>query len=243
MNADGTGLRYFDFHQPNQVMWHPGPFLSDGRRVVFLSMEARRDGPGRPFEEYYTQTPSHLWLYDLGRGLPVRFSFARGISREPIWSPDGKYIYFQSNRTGTFNIYRRPANGSADDELVYAAKAGNSPATISPDGSVLLFTEGQDIFALPLTQPKAEPRPYLATPFSELRPKFSPDGKWVAYQSNESGKDEIYVRPFPEVNNGRWQVSTMGGTQPRWARNTGKLYYHTPTNVFFEVLQGPFNAI
>src|SRR5207247_5558018 len=65
MNTDGTGLRYFDFRMPNQATWQPGPFLPDGRRVVFLSMEARRDGPGRSFDEYYTQTPTHLWLYDL----------------------------------------------------------------------------------------------------------------------------------------------------------------------------------
>ena len=65
MNADGTGLRYLDFNVPNQATWQPGPFLSDGRRVIFLSMEPRRDGPGKPFEEYYTQTPTHLWLYDL----------------------------------------------------------------------------------------------------------------------------------------------------------------------------------
>ena len=64
MNADGTGLRYFDFNEPNQVTWQPGPTFSDGRRVIFLSMERRRDGPGKPFEEYYTQTPTHLWVYD-----------------------------------------------------------------------------------------------------------------------------------------------------------------------------------
>ena len=67
MNADGTGLRYFAFNVANQATWQPGPFLSDGRRVIFLSMEPRRDGPGKPFEEYYTQTPTHLWLYDLDR--------------------------------------------------------------------------------------------------------------------------------------------------------------------------------
>src|SRR5438874_11687275 len=65
INADGTGLHYFDFKVPDQVTWQPGPFLSDGKRVVFLSMEQRRDGPGKPFEEYYTQTPTHLWVYDL----------------------------------------------------------------------------------------------------------------------------------------------------------------------------------
>lgn len=65
MGADGSGLRYFDFKVPKQATWQPGPFLSDGRRVIFLSMEERRDGPGRPFEEYYTQTPTHLWIYDL----------------------------------------------------------------------------------------------------------------------------------------------------------------------------------
>src|SRR5271157_1189084 len=67
MNADGTGLYYFDFKVPDQVTWQPGPFFSDGRRVIFLSMEQRRDGPGHPFEEYYTQTPTHLWAYDLER--------------------------------------------------------------------------------------------------------------------------------------------------------------------------------
>ena len=67
MNADGTSLRYFDFQVAGQATWQPGPFLADGRRVIFLSMEARRDGPGRPFDEYYTQTPTHLWLYDLDK--------------------------------------------------------------------------------------------------------------------------------------------------------------------------------
>jgi TolB protein len=69
INADGSGLRNFEFNVPDQVTWQPGPFLADGRRVIFLSMEARRDGPGRPFDAYYHQTPTHLWLYDLGPGL------------------------------------------------------------------------------------------------------------------------------------------------------------------------------
>jgi len=94
MNADGTGLRYFDFNVPAQATWQPGPFLSDGRRVIFLSMEPRRDGPGRPFDEYYPQTPTHLWLYDLDRDalteiarrqrLAVFYTPASNVMTEPL---------------------------------------------------------------------------------------------------------------------------------------------------------------
>src|SRR6185436_16421667 len=80
MNADGTGLRYFDFNVPNQATWQPGPFLSDGRRVIFLSMEARRDGPGRPFEEYYTQTPTHIWAYDLEKDSLTEVATRHGLA-------------------------------------------------------------------------------------------------------------------------------------------------------------------
>ena len=179
--------------------------------------------------------PQDLWIYDAARGLPTRFTFDPGTEREPVWSPDGKTLYFASNRgKGNHDMYRKASNGTGAEEVLLEDAVDKSPASISPDGRLLMYSRNDpktstDIWVLPITPEtgaKPEPRVFLQTPFVEQRPQFSPDGQWVAYQSNESGQNEIYAAPFPGPG-GKRQISSGGGTKPRWRKDGKEIFYHT----------------
>jgi len=169
-----------------------------------------------------------IWVYDIPRGNPSRLTF-EGASTFPIWSPDGRRIAFASAREGKApNLFWKPADGSGPDERLTTSQNLQYPATWSPDGQVIGFAEmdaatGLDLWALPLSDRK--PRLFLRTPSHEFAPKFSPDGRWLAYGSNESGRPEIYVQPFPGPG-GKWQISTDGGQEVLWAR-TGEMFYRS----------------
>lgn len=177
-----------------------------------------------------------LWLYDIARGVSTRFTFGPQNVRSPIWSPDGRTVYYASNRNGPFNLFRRASNGAGADELVFADDANHTPQSVSPDGTLLLVESfrgprNSDIMILPLTGPDAGRKtalgPFLATPFNEFHARFSPDGKWVAYASQESGLPQIYVTPFPG-RGGKQQVSSAGGgAEARWRRDGKELFYIT----------------
>ena len=155
-----------------------------------------------------------------------------------MWSPDGRVLVFQSNRRGRFDLYRKSVDGSANDELLYADNLLKTPAGFSADGKYLAYTAsgdpktGADIWILPgpLGAPGgAKPYPFMQTGFNEASPKFSPDGHWVAYQSDESNRNEVYVAPFPGPG-GKRQVSTAGGTRPRWRADGKEMFYLAPDN-------------
>ncbi len=178
-----------------------------------------------------------LWIYDATRGLPTRFTFDPANEREPVWSLDGKTLYFGSNQAkgGNYNIYRKASNGTGAEELLLEDAVNKTPASISPDGRLLMYTRsdpktGNDIWVLPVTpEPggaKPQPRLFLQTPFSEQRPQFSPDGQWVVYQSYESGQNEVYAAPFPGPG-GKRQISSGGGIRPRWRKDGKEIFYHT----------------
>ena len=181
---------------------------------------------------------SDIWLYDMLRGLPTRFTFGQGLYGRPVWSPDGRVLVFQSNRRGRFDLYRKSVDGSANDELLYADNLLKTPAGFSADGKYLAYTAsgdpktGADIWILPgpLGAPGgAKPYPFMQTGFNEAFPQFSPDGHWVAYQSDESNRREVYVAPFPGPG-GKRQVSTAGGTEPGWRADGKELFYLAPDN-------------
>ena len=178
-----------------------------------------------------------IWLYDLARALRTRFTFDPTLDQSPVWSPDGRSIVFQSNRKGHFDLYRRAADGSGAEELLYADGSDKRPGSWSSDGKYLLYDAtggpktGRDVWVLPLAA-GSKPYPLVETQFDEVNPQFSPDGRWVAYQSNEwSHGGDIYVIPFHLEGGpagGKRQVSTAGGVLARWRRDGKELFYVAP---------------
>jgi serine/threonine protein kinase len=173
----------------------------------------------------------NIWIYDVARGLPTRFTFDSGADSHPVWSPDGRTILFASNRKGHYDIYRRASNGTGDEEPLYADGTDKFPLSWSPDGKFLLYravdrqTLG-DLWVLPMIgAPK--PVPFLRTAANEPLGQFSPDGRWVAYQSNESQRPEIYIAPFPGPG-GKRQISTNLGVYPRWRSDGKEIFYVGP---------------
>ena len=147
-----------------------------------------------------------------------------------MWTPDGKRIAFRHTLSGYRNLSWKPADGSGDEERLTTSENNQTAASFAPDGKWLAFWEtdpatGTDIWLLPLSGDR-KPQVFLKTRFAEYNPQFSPDGQWLAYVSNESGRNEIYVRRFPD-SGAKWQLSTDGGLAPVWSRNGQELFYRS----------------
>ena len=181
------------------------------------------------------QGNTDVWLLDAARTM--RFTFDPGRDWYPIWSPDGNRIVFDSNRNGYRDLYVKNSNGSGREELLVESTQSKSADDWSRDGRFLLYDSvdpqtQRDLWVLPMEGDR-KPFVFLKTNFGERSGKFSPDSKWVAYMSDESGRYEIYVRPFSgstaaALAGGQWQVSTSGGVRPRWRPDGKELYYIAP---------------
>ncbi len=219
--------------EPSELVW----FDRGGRRLEALGEPANynhprisHDGRRVVFVVTDTQSPdTDLWLYDLARRAKTRFTFGPAVNIFPVWSPDDSRIVFASNRRVMADLYQRATSGSGADELLLDSKTSfRWPTDWSPDGQIAFqsrdtkaktavdvgFVSGPDRKAVTL----------LGTPFDERSPEFSPDGRWLAYASNESGRFEIYVQPFPGPGQ-KWQVSTGGGAYPRWKRDGKEIFF------------------
>jgi Tol biopolymer transport system component len=170
-----------------------------------------------------------IFTYDFARGgLPTKMSFD-GASHWPSWTPDGQKLTFRSWKTGTMTMWWMPADRSGAPELLTNVGSMQSPESWSPDGRTLAFTQmddpqsGSDIYVLPFDGDR-KARPLVRTKFSEGSPKFSPNGAWIAYSSNESGQPEVYVMAYPGPGP-HVPISTNGGTDPLWRHDGRELYY------------------
>jgi eukaryotic-like serine/threonine-protein kinase len=210
---------------------------------VYRSLALSPDGKNVAFERNDPQTQNRdIWLYEIARGVTTRFTFDPAWDSNPVWSPDGSRIAFTSQRLGAFNLYEKTSNLAGEDELLFKSNDGKVPSSWSRDGRFLMYynnTPPAHVWALPLGGVEADrkPIPIAVSQFNEAIGRFSPDGRWVAYNSNESGRDEIYVRPFdissaagsPAAGGtpvtGKWMVSKGGGGTPLWRADGKELFY------------------
>jgi dipeptidyl aminopeptidase/acylaminoacyl peptidase len=173
------------------------------------------------------------WVFDLAQGRMQRLTFDTSQDNQsPIWSPDGTRIAFASKRNNKWGLYAKLADGTGAEEVITESEAVKEPMSWSPDGKLLVYSQtgqGGDVWAVPVAGDK-KPLPLVQSQFNEVFPQVSPDGKWLAYQSNETGRNEIYVKPFPD-GPGKWQVSTEGGIWPRWRRDGKELYFVLAPNL------------
>jgi serine/threonine-protein kinase len=173
-----------------------------------------------------------VWVYDLERGVSTRLTFEESVDTEQIWSPDGGYVIFSSDRNGPDNLYRKRSDGSGELERVVEGDSPQWASSWSHDGRFVTYmtaTTALDLWVAPVDG-KGTPELFLSTPFAESDGAFSPDGRWLAYASDESGRSEIYVRPFPP-GGGKWQVSDGGGGYPRWSGDGRELFYRTDEGI------------
>jgi serine/threonine protein kinase len=173
-----------------------------------------------------------IWLYDLVRNISTRFTFDPKSDIVPSFSPDGNKVVFSSDRKGSYDLFLKDLSGMSNEEFLYGSPIEDYATSWSPDGkSLLLSVRGDpktkwDLLLLPLTGDK-KPIPLAQTEFNEWLGVFSPDGRWIAYQSDESGRGEIYVRTL-DARGGKWQVSSAGGEGARWLGKSNEITYISP---------------
>jgi len=200
-------------------------FSPDGKRLALEIFDGKR---------------RDIWVYEWERDGLTRLTFAGELNENPIWTPDGQRIAYSSQeKGGTINLWWIRADGAGDAQRLTESKSLHYAGSWRPDGKVLAFSQQSpgatafDILTLPIEGDEksgwkpGDPKPFVNSAFSEREPAFSPDGRWLAYESNESGSYEVYVRPFPGPG-GKWQISTGGGVFPEWFRNGKELFYRTP---------------
>jgi Tol biopolymer transport system component len=184
---------------------------------------------------------SDIWLMDLARGVPSRFTFDPSSEDDPVWSPDGNNLIFSSEGAKgdvTLNLYRKVSSGAGTAELLLKSDITKEASDWSKDGQFIVFQAydpktDSDLWVLPLFG-DGKAYPFLQTEFFEGPGYFSPDGHWLAYTSNFSGRNEVYVQTFPQTG-GQWLVSIGGGAQPHWSGDGKELFYMAPDRTLMAV--------
>jgi serine/threonine protein kinase len=211
--VDRSGKKIRDIG--DRTLYTGARFSLDGTKVA-LDSEDKLSGTG------------DVWIYDLMRDLITRFTFDPSAEWSPIWSPGGDRIVYSSDMKGSGDLFIKSSNGSEGAKVLLKSLPPKTALDWSADGRNLLcdmFSSGtkRDLWVVPMDGTR-EPYPYLQTEFNEDHARFSPDGRWVAYDSDESGKTEVYVRPFP-LGGGKWQISAGGGENPLWRADGTEIYY------------------
>ena len=227
--ANATGV------QTTQVAWvdRAGKMLKllDQPQVFIglrLSQDAERLATARADA---VTTIADLWVHDLRTESSARVTFDDGRDFSPVWSPDGSMLAFASTRSGVANLYLRPTQGTGSNRRLTTSSMAHRPFDWSPDGRYLLYEQAhpdtkRDLWALPVAGSQ-EAQPVVQSSGNETQGQFSPDGRFVAYASDESGRAEVYIRDFP-FSGAQWQISTAGGSQPLWRGDGRELFYIAP---------------
>jgi Tol biopolymer transport system component len=197
-----------------------------GEPGIYLSVALSPDGKTVALERLNPQFATDIWLMDVNRGVPTRLTSHELWDQAPVWSPDGSEVLFFSNRAGPGDFYRKVPAGN-EEVLVYKSDARKWPTSWSADGKLVMFevrnANEWNLFAVS-SSGKGEPVPFLTSRFNERQGTFSPDGQWVAYASDESGRYEIYIQSYPGAGS-KVQVSAKGGSGPQWRHDGKELYF------------------
>ena len=204
-----------------------------GEPGLYRTLTISPDGKQVAFERTDPQTQNRdIWLLELARGTSTRFTSDPGWDAFPMWSPDGKRIIFTSNRSGTYDLYQKAVNSTGDEELLYKSSEGKGPTSWSPDGRYLLYYSlGQPthVRLLAVAGPvDRQPVPLVDPQFTSITARFSPDGRWIAYTSNESGKSEVAVRSFDPTTGTAGKpvfLTNGGGRTPLWRGDGKEIFY------------------
>ena len=263
----GAGLAGFSASRNGALAYRTGD-TAGSRRLIWFSREGEIEGnvwtpglyqyadlspDGKRLAVYKPDGGGDIWITEIERAINTKFTFDPASDMMPAWSHDGKQIAFVSNRKGgVFNIYVKASNGIGEDQVLHETPNNKAIWDWSADGRFILYEEidpttKRDLWALPLTGDR-KPMRLLSTPADEFAAAFSPDGRWVAYASNESGLYQVYVQGFPEPR-GKWQISTGAATAtfPRWSRDGKELFYDSSgeliaVDVTATALGGEFKA-
>jgi eukaryotic-like serine/threonine-protein kinase len=220
---------------PRQLVWLDragtvwgtvGPVDENTPLSHSLSLDGRRIVTTRS-----VQGNADLWIMDVDRGVFTRFTFDPASDISPLWSADGTQVVFRSSRLGVSDLFIKPASGVSEEQPLLVTPEGKMPVDWSRDGRFLMFVvdspkTSADLWVLPMMGDR-KPFPVLDTRFRESEGQFSPNGRWISYTSNESSRNEVYIRTFPDAG-GKWQVSTTGGTSSRWSPDGRELFYLSP---------------
>jgi serine/threonine-protein kinase len=184
-----------------------------------------------------------VWVYDIERGVSTRLTFDESAETEQIWSPDGRDMIYSSSRNGPDSLFLKPADGSGQEQEIAKLDTPMWAHSWSPDGKTVAYTTQTPSFDIGLlSMADHKTQPLLTTTFGESDPAFSPDGKWLAYTSTESGQPEIYVRPFGG-GTGRWQISDTGGVYSKWSRSGRELFYRNNAGIMVASIEADGSSL
>jgi serine/threonine-protein kinase len=233
----------FDVSRSGTLVYEPA--LSGGRTLTWVDRQGHEEPISAPARAYLyprlspdarrlaldiRDEESDIWIWEFARQTLTRLTTDPSPDRFPVWTADGHDILFTSERDGPPNIYRQSADGTSPAERLTNGPNTQAPMSVTPDGRSLVVRESAPLAALMLLPlfGTRQMKPLVKTPFIAQNGEVSPNGRWLAYEANDSGTFQIYVRPFPDVEAGRWQVSNGGGTQPLWSRDGQELFFLAP---------------